>query len=371
MLVGQPKLLKEVNRDIIKDMIFEEGPITKPELAKASNLSLPTVNKIVDGLERDGIVRQDGITGSSSGKKAKQYVANEKAGNMIILYYLNGAFRSCLVNAVGSKIHEQLSEVNCETGELALESAYEAIDELIRISEAEVRAIGFGVPGVVKSDKRITNISAIPGWTNLKLEEVVSEKYQIPVFVENDVKLTTVGYYHTFGQKHDHPKEPCHDMVYIYIGKGIGSGIIINGSLHKGFSSFAGEFGYLAPFEEKEEKNYAQGGGWLEDKIQYFLSKNETGECGERTDEKYIHYIAASIVGYIVTLNPEAVVLQGKGLAENSISAIKEEVKKYIPEESLPGFYINEDEECGINGLINLCMANLSTTKQLVLKSGI
>ena len=42
-----------------------------------------------------------------------------------------------------------------------------------------------------------------------------------------------------------------------------------------------------------------------------------------------------------------------------------------IPEESLPGFYINEDEECGINGLINLCMANLSTTKQLVLKSGI
>ena len=76
MLVGQPKLLKEVNRDIIKDMIFEEGPITKPELAKASNLSLPTVNKIVDGLERDGIVRQDGITGSSSGKKAKQYVAN-------------------------------------------------------------------------------------------------------------------------------------------------------------------------------------------------------------------------------------------------------------------------------------------------------
>ncbi len=229
----------------------------------------------------------------------------------------------------------------------------------------------FRSPGVVKSDKRITNISAIPGWTNLKLEEVVSEKYQIPVFVENDVKLTTVGYYHTFGQKHDHPKEPCHDMVYIYIGKGIGSGIIINGSLHKGFSSFAGEFGYLAPFEETEEKNYAQGGGWLEDKIQYFLSKNETGECGERTDEKYIHYIAASIVGYIVTLNPEAVVLQGKGLAENSISAIKEEVKKYIPEESLPGFYINEDEECGINGLINLCMANLSTTKQLVLKSGI
>ena len=368
MLVGQPKLLKEVNRDIIKDMIFEEGPITKPELAKASNLSLPTVNKIVDGLESDGIIRQDGMAGSSSGKKAKQYVANEKAGNIIILYYLNGVFRSCLVNAVGNKICERLTEVNCETGELALESAYKAIDELMRVSESEIRAIGFGVPGVVKSDKRITNISAIPGWTNLKLEEIVFERYKIPVFVENDVKLTTVGYYHTFGQKNEHLKEPCRDMVYLYIGKGIGSGIIINGSLHKGFSSFAGEFGYLAPFEEREKKDYAQGGGWLEGKIQYFLSENENGN---QADEQYMQYIAASIVGYIVTLNPEVLVLQGKGLDEGRISMLKEEIKRYIPEESLPGFYVNEDEECGINGLINFCMANLSTTKQFVLKSGV
>ena len=58
MLVGQPKLLKEVNRDIIKDLIFQQGPITKPELTRKTNLSLPTVNKIVDGLEEDGIIRQ-------------------------------------------------------------------------------------------------------------------------------------------------------------------------------------------------------------------------------------------------------------------------------------------------------------------------
>ena len=59
MLTGQPKLLKEVNRNIVKKMIFEYGPITKPELSKRSNLSLPTINKIVDGLEQDGIVRRE------------------------------------------------------------------------------------------------------------------------------------------------------------------------------------------------------------------------------------------------------------------------------------------------------------------------
>lgn len=362
MLTGQPKLLKEVNRDLVKEMIFEQGPITKPEISKKSNLSLPTVNKIVDSLERNGIIRQDGISGSSSGKKAKLYTANENAGNIIILYYLDGKFKSCLANVVGHKIYEELSEIRTVSKEQALESVYRAIDRLMEKSEAEIKGIGLGVPGVVKSDKRITNISSIPGWTGLKLEEILSEHYKLPVFIENDVKLTTVGYYHTYLE------EKCRDMVYLYIGKGIGSGIIINGSLHKGFNSFAGEFGYLAPFEDEEDRNYAQGGGWLEDRLQNFHEENVAKGSGI---SGYLHYIAVSMIGYIVTINPEIIVLQGKAFDEKAIQHIKRDIGRYIPEESLPQLVMNEDEECAVNGLINFCLSNLFTTKQLVLKKGI
>ena len=69
---------------------------------------------------------------------------------------------------------------------------------------------------------------------------------------------------------------------------------------------------------------------------------------------------------YIVTLNPEVIVLQGKSFNADTVDAIREDMKRFIPEESLPKLLINQNEECGINGLINLCMANLSTTKQLV-----
>ena len=148
MLTGQPKLLKEVNRNIVKKMIFEYGPITKPELSKRSNLSLPTINKIVDGLEQDGIVRQDGTAGSGSGKKAKLYTANENAGNIIILYYLEEKFKASLVNAIGTKIYEELAEIRNESRNSALESVYEIIDRLTELSEAEIKAIGLGVPGV-------------------------------------------------------------------------------------------------------------------------------------------------------------------------------------------------------------------------------
>lgn len=362
MLVGQPKLLKEVNRDTIKDLIFEQGPMTKPELSRMTNLSLPTVNKIVDGLEQDGIIRQDGTTGSSSGKKAKLYAANENAGNVIVLYYLDGEFRGHLVNAIGSMVSQASVEVDSRTAQTALDSTFTLIGRLMEQSEAEIRAIGIGVPGVVKIDKRVTNITSIPGWTNIKLEEIVAARYKVPVFVENDVKLTTVGYYHA------HLENTCRDMVYFYIGKGIGSGIIINGSLHKGFSSFAGELGYLAPFEAEGQDYYAQGGGWFEDQMQgIFAADKASGSISG----KYIRYIVVSMIDYIVTINPEVMVLQGKWLDEDAVGVIKEGLRKYIPDESLPQIYVNSDLMCGTHGLINLCLAGLSTSKKLVLTRSI
>lgn len=45
MLVGQPKLLKNLNSDIVRDLIYREGPVSKPEIAERTALSLPTVKK--------------------------------------------------------------------------------------------------------------------------------------------------------------------------------------------------------------------------------------------------------------------------------------------------------------------------------------
>ena len=58
MIVGKPQLLKKLNSDIVRDLIYKEGPISKPEIAEKTALSLPTVKKRVDILlEKDGSAR--------------------------------------------------------------------------------------------------------------------------------------------------------------------------------------------------------------------------------------------------------------------------------------------------------------------------
>ena len=53
---GKPDLIRRYNRDLIQELILEKGPITKVELARLSGASVPTVNKIVNQLEADGLI---------------------------------------------------------------------------------------------------------------------------------------------------------------------------------------------------------------------------------------------------------------------------------------------------------------------------
>ena len=67
MVVGKPHLMKKCNSDIIYSMIRERGPISKPALATATKLSLPTVNRLVDELVEQGYIDGENLVWNGSG----------------------------------------------------------------------------------------------------------------------------------------------------------------------------------------------------------------------------------------------------------------------------------------------------------------
>ncbi|WP_306437138.1 ROK family protein [Clostridioides difficile] len=101
-----------------------------------------------------------------------------------------------------------------------------------------MRAIGIGVPGVVKKGI-VKNIPTIKSWEGINLENLIKSKYNTKLFIENDTNITTIGIY----QKQY--KEKYKNMALIYLENGIGSGIVINDELYLGSTNFAGELNYL------------------------------------------------------------------------------------------------------------------------------
>lgn len=368
-MIGQPQYIKKVNTDIVEDIIAERGPISKPEISKITSLSLPTVNKIVDALQKKDRIKASGVLGSGIGRKAQLYVVNEKSGYILALYFMNDSYICSVVNAIGEITYKCTAPVDTSSKLAALESTFASIDKLMDHTDGDVKAIGIGVPGVAKSNNILSNIPSIPEWEGMNLKELIEERYNISTFVENDVKLTTVGFYH------NELKQQYDSMVYIYLGKGIGSGIIINKKLHKGFKSFAGELGYMIVEKPSEgDMAYIQR-GLLEQKIstqiQILQDSNYPEESKKDERERLIELLSFAITNLICALNPEVIVLSGDIVNKQLVSDLEQQVKFFVDDESIPMFMSNDSEASGIYGIVNMCISNISSKFQLVKGKGV
>lgn len=100
-------------------------------------------------------------------------------------------------------------------------------------------AIGIGVAGQVEPDTGNVIFAPNLGWENIPLRKKIEKGIGLPVIVTNDVRAATYGeWFYGAGQGVD-------DLVGIFVGTGIGGGVVSSGRLIEGYSNTAGELGHI------------------------------------------------------------------------------------------------------------------------------
>jgi glucokinase len=114
----------------------------------------------------------------------------------------------------------------------------DAVDEG-DLSMKQIRGLGIGAPGAI--DAATGNVIFAPNleWKDVPLKTALETQLGVPVFVENDCKLQTIGVYEA-----ELKAKPRH-LIGIFLGTGIGAGLIIDGKLYTGFNHSAGEIGHM------------------------------------------------------------------------------------------------------------------------------
>ncbi|MFN3408013.1 MAG: ROK family protein [Limisphaerales bacterium] len=102
------------------------------------------------------------------------------------------------------------------------------------------KAVGLGAPGAVDFDGgRVIFAPNLPGWKDVPLKKELEKRLELPVFIENDCNIAVLGVHEKeFGGK---PR----NLVGLFIGTGIGGGLILNGQLFSGATHTAGEIGHM------------------------------------------------------------------------------------------------------------------------------
>jgi glucokinase len=108
------------------------------------------------------------------------------------------------------------------------------------VTLVEIAAVGIGAPGPLDPEEGIVfHTPNMPGWHNVPLGRHLSEVLGIPAFVDNDVNIGTLGEY-VLGAGRG-----TRDMVGIFVGTGVGGGVILDGKLRSGARHAAGEVGHM------------------------------------------------------------------------------------------------------------------------------
>ena len=107
------------------------------------------------------------------------------------------------------------------------------------VNETSIEAVGIGAPGPLDPETGVVIFAPNLGWRDVPLKAELEARVGIPTFVDNDVNIGTLGE-HAFGAG-----KGVQNIVGIFVGTGIGGGIILQGELFHGASKTAGEIGHI------------------------------------------------------------------------------------------------------------------------------
>ncbi|MBN1038785.1 ROK family protein [Clostridium botulinum] len=225
------------------------------------------------------------------------------------------------------------------------------LDKLIleikeRWSDKEIISVGVGCPGPL--DIRSGTILVTPNlrtWEYFKLKEYLENKFDLPVFVNNDANVA--GY----SEAMVGAGKGAESVYYMTLSTGIGGGFIYKGEIVSGFNSIAAEIGNMIINEDKYKHSNMNYGG-LEGQcsgvniarisseiIGGELTTKDVFEGAEKGNmelqkilSEWVINVSKAIANIIVTVDPEVIVLGGSVIINNPsyLNKIKEETQKRV-----------------------------------------
>ncbi|HAE87298.1 TPA: hypothetical protein DCG86_04665 [Candidatus Marinimicrobia bacterium] len=227
---GRPSYLYHLNQSSIFRFIQSSGKISRNQLARKTGLSIPTISRSLQNLENLGLVVSSG--NRESGKKGgrpPQLFHFPATQNYAIGIDLEKETTSCILADMSGKIRESITMKTPDgaTVEDVSHMIIRCIEEMQdKIpSQGRLRGIGLSVPGLVNRQEGILTYSHTFGWKNIPLASLIRKKTHIPVFLDNEANLLSLGEL-CFGLGNRYKNFICVDIRY-----GIGCGIVYENRL--------------------------------------------------------------------------------------------------------------------------------------------
>jgi predicted NBD/HSP70 family sugar kinase len=349
---ARQQLIRVLNEQLLLDHIRRIGEVSRPDLARMSRLSKPTVSLALANLERAGLIRSSGVRTGAPGRAAILYEVRPECGFVLGLDVGSQYLRGAIIDLAGQRRSSAELRVRASSG------AADRVAELRRlakqlcssasVSPSDLTQTVLGCPGVYDPRRDALGlVGGLPGWEKPSVLTELRAAFGADLMLENDIDAAALA-----ERAHGHGRD-VDSFAFVSIGTGIGMGLVLGGQLHRGAHGAAGEIAYLPVESPDPDAAEAKRRGSLEAAaaaggivraarragMRGPVSARAVFAAADRGDERAREVVAAeallvakAITAVVAVADPELIVLGGGvGQASGFLDAVSSEVVRLAP----------------------------------------
>lgn len=239
-MIANKYFMRQTNSKLVLQEIFNNEFTTRAEISRTLGLNKSTVSSIYEDLKSEQLVEEvgEGEASSGGGRKPTKIRINANFGFTLgfdisfhklhyIANYLNGDVIYQGEKSIDNKSIQEIIQIIKETTD-HFGATVKSIHGLLGIC--------LSIHGIVDDQQKIV-YSPFIDFERVDIKELLMAEYHVPIILENESNLTAV-YVRDFIMRYQQK-----NLITVSIHKGIGSGIIVDNQLFRGFSGRAGEVG--------------------------------------------------------------------------------------------------------------------------------
>lgn len=244
MIASDTRLLKEINLRTVLQILRHRSPLSRAEVARLTGLTPATVSSVVGTLLSARVAEEVGLGESNGGRRPVLIQFNPQAFYLVGVDLGVGKILAVVIDLDGRLIARRMKELERTISRAdLLHLMFTLTREVIADSglpKGKIAGIGLSVPGLVDSARGVGVIAPnLPDWRDVPVVSLFEKEFRLPTWVENDSAAMALGEAR-FGAGRGRKNLLC-----VNVGRGIGSGLILNGSLYRGEHGGTGEIGHM------------------------------------------------------------------------------------------------------------------------------
>ncbi|MEV4338411.1 ROK family transcriptional regulator [Streptomyces sp. NPDC049590] len=254
-------VVRSHNTALVLGLLRDAGAegVSRLELAERTGLTPQAVSKITARLREEGFAAEAGRRASTGGKPRTVLRLVPEAGHAVGVHLDRDELRAVLVDLDGAVVAERRGELDLGAGaEAVLGAVCAAVRDVAgeRLGEAPggrgplvgagvalpgpLVGAGVALPGPLDHARGVLHrVTGFPEWDGFPLRDALARRLGMPVVVDKDTNAAALGLAVGGAQE-----AAGRSFAYLHLGTGLGAGLVIDGGVHRGARTGAGEFGH-------------------------------------------------------------------------------------------------------------------------------